>query len=124
MEVKAAKLAMAQLSTASIGKFDKVLDGEPARPTDSRKRRRTAVEQTASERSRDADVLRKVLGGSAYGRVEMNDSTDGGSGGGQAPAGKAKKGKAKGGKGKKPTKAGRSAPNRSGKGAKGSKGKR
>ena len=94
--------------------FDKVLDGEPARPVDARKRRRTAVEQTGTERRRDADVLRKVLGGSAYGRVEMASSA--GEGGGAADSGAAGgKGKGKGKKGKAPRpNAGKGKPQKAG----------
>jgi len=105
---------------APLLQFDKVLDGEPARPVDARKRRRTAVERTEGEHKRDFDVLRKVLGGSAYGLVEMPTQSAAAA---PATTGRGRGGKSKGKQGGGSTgKKGGKKARKGGKGGKGGKG--
>lgn len=62
--------------------FDSALAGEPARPKDPRRTKRLPNEMGhASERARDSDMLRRVLGGSGEGEAPRA------SGGGAAVAG-------------------------------------
>lgn len=59
--VKARRLAAAQVSTASLGKFDRRLRDEPAPPVPRAMKRRLPDMATDAERSRDRNVLRRVL---------------------------------------------------------------
>lgn len=68
LDTKQKRLRAAQVSTASIGKFDAHLPGEPTRPRDPKKRKRMPVEESVDkEHQRDNDILRKVLHGSGEG---------------------------------------------------------
>jgi hypothetical protein len=54
---------MAQVSTASMGKFDRKSHGEPVLKKDKLKRKRLPNEDRGTERSRDAHILASVLKG-------------------------------------------------------------
>lgn len=65
---KVERLGLAQVSTASMGRFDRQVKGEPERPKDPRKLKRLPNEMGAKDEARrNADILRKVLGGSGEG---------------------------------------------------------
>jgi regulator of ribosome biosynthesis len=62
-EVKAAKIRTTQLSTASMGQFDKMRKGEPERPKLPNKVKRVPNEVAHSaEVSRQKELLRQILG--------------------------------------------------------------
>jgi hypothetical protein len=65
--VKTAQIGMAQVSTASMGKFDRKSHGEPVLKKDKLKRKRLPNEDRGTERSRDAHILASVLKGPASG---------------------------------------------------------
>lgn len=60
---KKARLAKVQTSTASLGKFDKKVSGEPGRPMYSSRKSRRSLMDTASEKDRDVKTLKQILGG-------------------------------------------------------------
>lgn len=76
LDVKKSKLALAQVSTASMGRFDDQLKGEPKRPKDPRRQKRlpnfTGLDK---EKVREANVLKKVLGAS-LGEGEVSGSAN------------------------------------------------
>ncbi len=65
--VKAAQIGLAQVSTASMGKFDRKSNGEPVLKVDKLKRKRLPNEDRATEKSRDAHILASVLKGGGGG---------------------------------------------------------
>jgi hypothetical protein len=65
--VKTAQIGMAQVSTASMGKFDRKSHGEPVLKKDKLKRKRLPNEDRGTERSRDAHILASVLKGAPSG---------------------------------------------------------
>lgn len=110
--VKAAKLKLAQTATASMGRFDAIVAGEPPKPKDPRKHKRLPNEiPLFKERARDVDVLRKVLGGTGEGEKKASAGAGAGAAAGGAGGGKRGKhgGKGKGDKGGKGGKGGREA---------------
>lgn len=91
--MKAAKVKLAQVSTASMGRFDRALAGEPARPKDPRKQVRLPNEIPLDrEKTRQSDILRKVLHGSGEGEGAapggVASGAGDGSGGGKFRGGK------------------------------------
>lgn len=67
-DIKQSRLKNVQLSTASMGKFDKQVQNEPARPKDPHKQKRFSNEISLnSEKSRQNDILKKVLHGDGEG---------------------------------------------------------
>ena len=60
---KKARLAKVQTSTASLGKFDKKVSGEPGRPQYSSRKSRRSLMDTAGEKDRDVKTLKQILGG-------------------------------------------------------------
>lgn len=95
--VKADRLKLAQVSTASMGKFDRKVSDEPVRPKSAAKRKRLPNETPASDEARrSADILRRVLGGSGEGEraaaggvpSSRGGAAAGGAGGGGGGGGK------------------------------------
>ena len=60
---KKARLAKVQTSTASLGKFDKKVQGETRRPQYSSRKTRRSLMDTSTEKDRDTKTLKQVLGG-------------------------------------------------------------
>lgn len=72
-EMKAARLAVAQVSTASMGKFDNELPGEPKKKRQIGPRKKRLPVEKLDHKSRDLSVLRRVLGGSGEGEAGHED---------------------------------------------------
>jgi len=70
---KKARLAKVQTSTASLGKFDKKVSGEPGRPQYSSRKSRRSLMDTASEKDRDVKTLKQILEGSMIVHVTSAD---------------------------------------------------
>lgn len=96
---KVERLGLAQVSTASMGRFDRQVKGEPERPKDPRKLKRLPNEMGAKDEARrNADILRKVLGGSGEGESAGVKRKERGEGGGRGHEGDRGSGGDRGGK--------------------------
>lgn len=75
-DIKQSRLKIAQVSTASMGKFDKTVPNEPSRPKDPHKQKRFPNETSiTTEKSRQSDILKKVLHGDGEGESSNRHST-------------------------------------------------
>lgn len=98
-ETKVARLQLAQGATASMGRFDRHLEGEPERPKEARRVKRAPVEISAVEESRrQLDTFKRMMKGGSIGDSEGTGAGGGGAAASTAPA-FGKKAWKKGGKG-------------------------